>query len=194
MCLVNFLSINKNLEIVSDGHIPQCLLSEPKQTRRWTFCVSAARGGCWLMLVHWSGGENSFISSPAADFHREVRGHGSGSGTEWRPRSCLRLAQGHMRSGGLVRTVQVFSAGAAGGIKKHVNSFDLTDSSQVYWCTQQCSVWFMSFQRHPVEFVIICVSHTPADGFALFFLIDSWWRWRAKKRRNVPTKARTQTM
>lgn len=143
MCLVNFLSINKNTNRFR--HIPQRLLSEPKQTRRWTFVSAAACGGCSLMLLHWSGSENSFISSPAADFHREVRGHGSGLGTEWRRRSCLRLAQGHMRSRGLVRTVQVFSAGAAGGIKKHVNSFDLTDCSQVYWCTQQCSVWCMSF-------------------------------------------------
>lgn len=69
-----------NLLMVSavDEHIPQCLGAE--------HCVSAvACGGCRLTLVHWSSGENSFIWSPAADFHREVRGHGSGSGRRVAP-------------------------------------------------------------------------------------------------------------
>lgn len=79
--VINVLSINECTNGFScrrTQFVPQCLGAE--------HCVSAvACGGGRLTLVHWSSGENSFIWSPAADFHREVRGHGSGSGRRVAP-------------------------------------------------------------------------------------------------------------
>lgn len=57
-----------------------------------------ACAGRLMIVLHSSSGENSFMLSPAAAFHREIRGHGSGSAAEWRRWSWWCLAQAHMRS------------------------------------------------------------------------------------------------